>query len=53
MNIHFEWAWMNHEDPAELLRQLVVVTKIIEGSWNPSRAPCDHQVKDQVAQDKQ
>ena len=43
---------MNHEELKELLRQLIVVTKILEGPCNPSLGPCDHQVKDQVAQVK-
>ena len=43
---------MNHKDPEELLRQLIVVTKILEGPSNPSLGPCDHQAKDQVAQVK-
>ena len=36
MKMYFEWAWMNHKDHVELLRQLVVVSKTLEGPWNPS-----------------
>ena len=43
---------MNHDDPDELLRQLVVVTKTVEEPSNPCLGPSDHQMKDQLAQDK-